>query len=88
MAAYGKAFGDERARPELLRLLREQVPAEVEKARFGVVHVGLPEIVEPMIAELRVIYGPKVDILQAPATPVISTHLGIGAWGIAYLVED
>lgn len=88
VAAYGKAFGDQRARPELLRLLREHVPAEVEKARFGVVHVGLPEIVEPMIAELRVLYGPKVDILQAPATPVISTHLGIGAWGIAYLVED
>jgi fatty acid-binding protein DegV len=29
-----------------------------------------------------------VEILSAPATPVIATHLGIGAWGIAYMVED
>ena len=24
----------------------------------------------------------------APITPVIATHLGPGAWGIAYMVED
>jgi len=37
---------------------------------------------------LRARYGKHVEILTAPATPVISTHLGIGAWGVAYLVED
>jgi DegV family protein with EDD domain len=88
VVAYGKAFGDKRARPALLRVLREQVPREAEKVRFGVVHVGLPEIVEPMTAALRATYGSGVEVLSAPATPVISTHLGVGAWGIAYLVED
>jgi fatty acid-binding protein DegV len=29
-----------------------------------------------------------VEILTAPVTPVIATHLGIGAWGLAYMVED
>jgi uncharacterized protein len=86
--AFGKAFGDRRAKPELLRILREQVPPDADKVRFGVVHVGLPEIVESVSAELRRAYGGQVEILTAPATPVISTHLGIGAWGVAYLVED
>ena len=86
--AFGKAFGDRRARPALLRILREQVPADVERVRFGVVHVGLPEVVEPVRRELAETYGPRVEVLSAPATPVISTHLGIGAWGVAYLVED
>lgn len=86
--AFGKAFGDERAKPELLRVLREQVPDDVEKVRFGVVHVGLPEIVEPVERALREAYGAQVEILSAPATPVISTHVGIRAWGVAYLVED
>lgn len=86
--AFGKAFGDDRARPELVRILREQVPDDVETVRFGIVHVALPEIVQPVSETLRSIYGPKTEILSAPASPVISTHLGIGAWGLAYMVED
>lgn len=86
--AFGKAFGDDRARPELLKILREQVPDTVEKVRFGIVHVAFPEIIQPVSETLRTIYGPKVEILSGPASPVISTHLGIGAWGLAYMVED
>lgn len=85
---YGKAFGDKRARPELLRVLRQQVPAGATKVRFGVVHVGVPGIVEPVAADLRAEYGQNVEVLDAPATPVIATHTGIGAWGVAYMVED
>lgn len=86
--AFGKAFGDRRARTELLRVLREQVPENVEKVRFGIVHVGLPDVIEPVTESLRATYGKNVEVLSAPAAPVISTHLGIGAWGVAYLVED
>ena len=88
VTAYGKAFGDERARPELLRVLRSQIPEGASRVRFGVVHVGVPELVEPISEALRSEYGSDVEILSAPATPVISTHLGIGAWGVAYIVED
>ena len=88
VTAFGKAFGDEGARVELLRVLRGEIPASVQRVRFGVVHVRLPEIVESVSDRLRDTYGRDVEILSAPATPVISTHLGIGAWGVAYLVED
>jgi DegV family protein with EDD domain len=85
---YGKALGLTRARYELLRILREQIPQNAKKLRFGIVQVGIPEIVEEISAELRAQYGRDVEILSAPATPVIATHLGIGTWGVAYLVED
>jgi DegV family protein with EDD domain len=85
---FGKAFGVQRARGEMLRVLRQRIQAGAEKIRFGVVHVGMPDIVDEMAAALRAEYGRDVEVLGAPATPVIATHLGIGAWGIAYMVED
>jgi DegV family protein with EDD domain len=85
---FGKAFGLRRARAELLDVLRRQIPSGVRKVRFGVVHVGMPEIIDEMTRALRLEYGEDVEVLSAPATPVIATHLGIGAWGIAYIVED
>jgi len=85
---FGQALGQQRARVELLRILKEQVPQDVKKVRFGVVHVGIPEIVEEVSSVLRAEYGRDVEILSAPITPVIATHLGIGAWGVVYLVED
>ena len=88
VVAFGKAFGEERARPELLRVLRARIPEDAERVRFGVVQVGVPELVEPISERLRDTYGRDVEVLSAPATPVISTHLGIGAWGVAYMVED
>ena len=64
-----------------------RIPAEAEKVRFGVVHVGCPEVVPAVKEGLRQRFG-AVETLTAPATPVISTHLGTGAWGVAYMVED
>jgi len=52
------------------------------------VHVGAPQVVGPATKRLRAEYGDHVEVLAAPVTPVIATHLGIGAWGVAYLVED
>lgn len=83
----GKAMGMKRAQVALLDMVAGQIP-EGASVRFGVVHVGNEDIVEPVAAALRARYGRDVEILTAPATPVIATHLGVGAWGVAYLVED
>ena len=88
VAPFGKAFGDKRARPELLRVVRDQIPADTEKVRFGIVQVDIPEVVPEITQALKVEYGDHVDVLSAPATPVIATHTGTGAWGVAWLVED
>jgi DegV family protein with EDD domain len=86
--AYGKAFGVQGAKKKMLEVLAEHVPDGVERVRFGVVHVGMPEIVGEMAKALRIRYGKDTEVIGAPATPVIATHLGIGAWGLAYMIED
>jgi DegV family protein with EDD domain len=88
VAVFGKGFGTRRARATMLRLLRQQIPREARRLRFGIVHVGVPEVVDEIAEELRADYGGQVEILTAPATPVIATHTGIGTVGVAYLVED
>jgi DegV family protein with EDD domain len=72
--------------PKMLEVLERKVPRGA-KVRFGVMHVGAPEVVEPVVREIRSRYG-RVDVVSAAGTPVIGTHAGEGAWGIAFLVED
>jgi len=88
----GKARGRERVLPELMRLLAEKVPptggrASGLKVRFGVIHVGCPEIIPAVTGALHERYG-AVEILTAPATPVIATHVGTGAWALVWMRED
>jgi len=83
----GKAFGRKRVIPAMVAAARRQIPPDARKVRFGIPYVGCPEIVERVSDALRSEFG-DVEILSAPATPVISTHVGIGAWGLAFMVED
>ena len=83
----GKAMGRKRVISELLDTMREDMGSVPERVRFGIVHVGVPEII-PEVSEMLVERYGEVEILTGPATPVLSTHLGIGAWGLAYMVED
>jgi hypothetical protein len=85
---FGKSLGSAKARPALLGALRRQIPEGVRRLRFGIVQVGVPALADEVAGELRAQYGANVEVLTAPATSVIATHLGIGAWGVAYMVED
>ena len=85
--AHGKARGMTRARELMLKMVESAIPAGAQGVRFGIVLVGAPEVVEPLRRELGERFGDP-EILVAPITPVLATHLGIGAWGIAYMVED
>jgi DegV family protein with EDD domain len=88
VAAHGRAVGMERARAALLRAVRQAIPPASRQLRFGIVHVGVPDLAADIERQLRSTYGADTEILTAPATPVIATHIGIGAWGVAYMVED
>jgi uncharacterized protein len=79
--------GRKNALPKMLEILERKVPRGKKKLRFGVMHIAAPEMLEPVTKEIRARYG-NVDVVTAPGTPVIGTHAGEGAWGIAYLVED
>ncbi len=84
--AYGKARGEDRARRLMLKMIEDEIPDGAGDVRFGIVHVGAPEVVEPLRRELRQRFGDP-EILVAPITPVLATHLGLGAWGIAYMAD-
>ncbi len=83
----GKVIGRRKVLPAVMGLLEDRIPSGAKKLRFGVVHVGYPEIVERVSTALRARYG-DVDILSGPATPIFATHVGLGAWCLAYMVED
>jgi len=85
--AYGKARGARRTRNLVLDTVAEAIPPDARKCRFGVIHAAAPETADEMRTELAARY-PSAEILVAPITPVIATHLGAGAWGVAYMVED
>jgi DegV family protein with EDD domain len=73
--------------PRMLQLLAARIPSGARVLRFGVVHVGCRDVAERVAGELRGRFGER-EILIAPASPVLATHLGPGAWGIAWQVED
>ncbi len=85
--ALGKARGSRRARQLLIEKVVAGIPDGARKVRFGIVHAGVPEVAERVRAELDARF-PGAEILVSPITPVIATHLGAGAWGVGYMVED
>ncbi|MEO8091067.1 MAG: DegV family protein [Gemmatimonadales bacterium] len=70
----------------LAQLDRRLTPAP-RKVRFGVAHADAPEAAERICAALVAKYQPQ-DCFVSLATGVLGTHVGPGAWGIFYQVED
>jgi uncharacterized protein len=81
-----KVRGADALLPRVLELLEARVGA-ARAFRFGVVHVDAPEMAEAVRAALLDRFGER-DILTSPATPVLATHIGRGAWAVGFLVED
>jgi uncharacterized protein len=82
-----KVRGRANVASRMLAELGQRVPADAKQLRFGVVHVGCRDKAESFAALLREAYGERETII-APATPTLAAHLGPGAWGVAYQLED
>lgn len=84
--ATDKVRGSKSLLPTVMeRLIRDVGSAQ--QVRFGVVHVDVPDVAEEVRSALLRQFGER-EILVSPATPVLATHLGRRAWGVAYQVED
>jgi DegV family protein with EDD domain len=77
--------GRKKVVPRMLQELEARVPKGAT-ARFGVIHVGAEEVAASVDKQIRARF-PEAETIISPATPVLATHLGPGAWGIAYQVE-
>jgi len=84
---FAKVRGRKNVLARMLQLLEERIPRTAQQLRFGIVHVGVPGIVPEIAAALTERFGER-ETLAAPATPVLATHVGPGAWGIAWQLED
>jgi fatty acid-binding protein DegV len=71
----------------VLELLEQRLTPRPKVVRFGVAHADAPEVAQRIQAALVKEYRPK-DCLVSLATGVLGTHVGPGAWGIFYQVED
>jgi fatty acid-binding protein DegV len=71
----------------VLSQLDQRLTPRPRVVRFGVAHADAPEVAQRIQVTLIERYRPR-DCLVAPATGVLATHVGPGAWGIFYQVED
>ncbi len=79
--------GRDRVEARVLALLDERLSPRPRVVRFGIAHADAPEVAQRIRAALVEKYRPK-DCFVALATGVLGTHVGPGAWGIFYQVED
>jgi fatty acid kinase/fatty acid kinase fatty acid binding subunit len=79
--------GRERMEARVLELLDQRLTPRPQVVRFGVAHADAPEVAKRLQTALVKKYRPK-DCLVSLATGVLGTHVGPGAWGIFYQVED
>ncbi|HEY3012672.1 MAG TPA: DegV family protein, partial [Gemmatimonadales bacterium] len=79
--------GRENVEARVLRLLDQRLSPRPRVVRFGVAHADAPEVAQRICAALVDQYHPR-DCLVTLATGVLGTHVGPGAWGIFYQVED
>lgn len=82
----GRARGRDGARGIVLERLDEALDG-VDRCRIAVVHAGVPQFAGRLRDELEDRYDP-VETHVRPLTAVIAAHLGAGAWGVCYQVED
>jgi DegV family protein with EDD domain len=73
--------------PRVLGLMERALPDAPRRLRMGVAHVDCPEVAEQIRAALVQRFKP-VDVFVAPATAVVATHVGPGAWAVFWQVED
>ena len=82
-----RARGSEAVIARMLALVDRKLTPRPQAVRFGVTHVEAPEVAERVRNALVAAYQPR-DCFVALATGVLGTHLGAGAWGICWQVED
>ena len=73
--------------PRVLQRLRQRLAPHPAALRFGVVHADAPGVAERIRTALLAAFRPR-EVLVAPVTPALAVHVGPGAWGVIWQVED
>jgi DegV family protein with EDD domain len=73
--------------PRVLAHLDRRLTPRPARVRFGIAHAEAPEVAERLRTAILAAFQPA-DVLVSLATGVLGTHVGVGAWGVFYQVED
>ena len=87
VVAAGRVRGQAALLDRVCRLLDAVLPRTRVRLRLAVAHADTPELAERVRRALAERYEP-IDVLVAPVTGVLAAHVGPGAWGVFYQVED
>jgi DegV family protein with EDD domain len=79
--------GRDNLEARVLAVLERRLTPRPTVVRFGVAHADAPDVAQRIAGVLEDRYHPR-DCLVTLATGVLGTHVGPGAWGIFYQVED
>jgi fatty acid-binding protein DegV len=79
--------GRENIEGRILALLDQRLTPRPKVVRFGVAHADAAGVAERVRAALVARFQPR-ECLVSLATGVLGTHVGPGAWGVFYQVED
>jgi uncharacterized protein len=79
--------GRDNLEARVLAVLERRLTPRPKVVRFGVAHADAPDVAQRIAGVLEDRYHPR-DCLVTLATGVLGTHVGPGAWGIFYQVED
>lgn len=83
----GKAFGRARVVRAALDVVERQIGDGADRLRFALAHVDAEDRLDLVEEEIVRRFGP-VEVLRSTATPVVATHVGIGAWCVAWMVDE
>ncbi|KPJ92239.1 MAG: hypothetical protein AMS18_07790 [Gemmatimonas sp. SG8_17] len=87
VAPLDRVRGREHLIPRVLRHLDRRLTPRPAALRLGIAHAGADDIAERLRADLVARYDPRTCIVS-PVTAAIGVHVGPGAWGIFYQIED
>jgi len=79
--------GREALLPRVLDIIARRLPPHPQHLRFGVAHADCAAVADEVRKALVSKFRPQ-EVLVGLATCVLGTHVGLGAWGVFWQVED
>jgi len=79
--------GREALLPRVLRHLEHRLTPRPTQFRIGIAHASDPEVAERLRSDILARFSPR-DCLVSEVTSALGVHVGPGAWGIFYQIED
>jgi fatty acid-binding protein DegV len=73
--------------PRVLELLEQRLAARPSRLRVGIVHADAQDIADELEKEIRRRFTPR-ECYVSSVTAALGVHVGPGAWGVFYQVED